>query len=329
MTVVFKSATRRQMPLKMVIYGAAGSGKTYTALRLAHLLGSKVFLIDTQYGSAGLYAGEIVDGKPWDFQHTVLNTYTVEWYIEAIHAAERLGANVIVIDSLSNAWDDAGGILEMVERESNQRTADGRMKGTFSAWNKGGELYKKLIRAMLASPCHLIATLRTKVDYVMETDENGRTHVRKQGTKPIQREGVDYEFDLGFSMDANNVATVTKTHSSLFPMGMTIPKPGPETAVRIREWLEAGTPDEPTPEPAETQEPEEPTVGPTKELIEEMRAYIKSALDRGVITKEQYHQWRDDHQVPPKQCLSDMDVLALHSDVREAERTGEWNPIPF
>ena len=315
MAVTFRTATRKRMPLKMVIDGAAGSGKTYTALRLAHLLGKNVFVIDTQYGSAGLYAGEVVDGKPWNFQHTVLSSYTVEWYIDAIQTAERLGADVIVIDSLSSAWDDAGGILEMVERESNQKTADGRPRGTFSAWNKGGELYKRLIKALLSSPCHLICTLRTKVDYVMETDENGRTRVRKQGTKPIQREGIDYEFDLGFSMDMTNTATVTKTHSSFFPMGTTIPQPGPETAEKIQEWLNTETPDQPDDSPVNE--------------IEEKRAYIKTALDRGILTKEQLQEWRTTHNVQPKQPLTDAEVVALHTDVLYAEESGRWDPIPF
>ena len=52
MVTEFKPATRTQNRLRLVIDGAAGSGKAYTALRLAHDLGRRVFVIDTQYGSA-------------------------------------------------------------------------------------------------------------------------------------------------------------------------------------------------------------------------------------------------------------------------------------
>ena len=66
--------------------------------------------------------------------------------------------------------------------------------------------------------------------------------MQKIGLRPIQREGIDYEFDLGFSMDMTNTATVTKTHSRLFPSGMEIPQPGKETAERILQWLSQAPP---------------------------------------------------------------------------------------
>lgn len=133
MATEFKLATRTQNRLRLVIDGAAGSGKTYTVLRLAHDLGEWVFVIDTQYGSAGLDAGETEDGVTWDFQHAILPLYTVEWCEDAIHTAEKLDADVIVIDSLSSDWDNNGGILEQVDREAEKKTPNGTKTGTFSA----------------------------------------------------------------------------------------------------------------------------------------------------------------------------------------------------
>lgn len=298
MATEFKPATRTQNRLRLVIDGAAGSGKTYTALRLAHDLGKRVFVIDTQYGSAGLYAGETEDGRTWDFQHAVLPLYTVEWYEDAIHTAEKLGADVIVIDSLSSAWDDNGGILEQVDREAEKKTPNGTKTGTFSAWSKGAVLYKKLVRVILASPCHVIATLRTKTDYVMKPDENGRNRVRKVGLKPIQREGIDYEFDLGFSMDMANTATVTKTHSRLFPNGMEISQPGKETAERIRQWLSQAPEQVENIPPIEIQNTEAQLVVETNtsdevtpEEIHRMREEIKAHLKNVSISHEQYRKW--------------------------------------
>lgn len=82
MGLEFRQATRARNRLKMVLDGPAGCGKTFTALRLAHSLGEKVFVIDTQYGSASLYAGEKIDGKSWNFQHltlTQVGTTDSEW----------------------------------------------------------------------------------------------------------------------------------------------------------------------------------------------------------------------------------------------------------
>ena len=358
MATKFSPATRKRIKLRLAIDGAAGSGKTYTALRLAHCLGSKVFVVDTQYGSAALYAGEQEDGNRWEFQHAVLGQYTVEWYEDAIHAAERAGADVIVIDSLSSAWDDAGGILDQVDREANKTNADGRARGTFSAWSKGGQLYKQLVKAILSSPCHIIATLRTKTEYSMEKDATGKTVVKKIGMKPIQREGIDYEFDLGFSMNGEHVATVTKTHSKLFPAGMEIREPGRETANRILEWLESPAPametaeaPEPTPETAPvaeaepTQEPE-PTPEPVAETkqtpedsipkenleaaeITAKRAAIQHALRTGEITREEFSDWRKVHRVEGQRSLTDYEIVLLFSDLETKQKTGEWNPIPF
>ena len=345
MATTFSTATRRSLKLRLAIDGAAGSGKTYTALRIAHGLGQHVFVIDTQYGSAGLYAGEVEDGVTWNFQHAVLNQYTVEWYEDAIHTAERLGADVIVIDSLSSAWDDTGGILEQVDREAEKRSSDGRPKGSFAAWGKGGQLYKRLIKAMLASPCHIIATLRTKTDYVMEADENGKMKVRKLGLRPIQREGVDYEFDLGFSMAMDHTAVVTKTHCKLFPSGMEIPSPGKETAQRILEWLDAGAdtagpvsssaPETPA-EATGTEVPEashvvgaEPSPSAATAEVAERRRAIQESLKDGTLTREEFREWRQLHGITTSRPLSDMEVLQLAGDIQTKRATGEWNPAPF
>ena len=243
---------------------------------------------------------------------------------------------MIVIDSLSSAWDDNGGILEQVDREAEKKTPNGTKTGTFSAWSKGTVLYKKLVRVILASPCHVIATLRTKTDYVMEPDENGRNRVRKVGLKPIQREGIDYEFDLGFSMDMANTATVTKTHSRLFPNGMEIPQPGKETAERILQWLSQ------TPEQVEIMPPIEiqnteaqPVVETntndevTPEEINHMREVIKDHLKTGSISKEQYRKWRIDHKIGAQEHLSDLHIMLLYGDVQVFDQSGQWCPTPF
>ena len=53
----FKKATKAAAKLRLGLIGPAGSGKTMTALRVAHGLGGRVAVIDTERGSASLYSG--------------------------------------------------------------------------------------------------------------------------------------------------------------------------------------------------------------------------------------------------------------------------------
>src|SRR5437868_1621038 len=64
----FKKATRKQARLRMALIGPAGSGKTFTALKIAHYLGKRIAVLDTERGSASKYAGEVLpDGLQFDF----------------------------------------------------------------------------------------------------------------------------------------------------------------------------------------------------------------------------------------------------------------------
>jgi len=80
MVTQFRRATRQQSKLRMTIDGPAGSGKTYTALRLAHMLaeGGPIAVIDTERGSASKYVGESPDGIPWQCDVVELTTFSPE-----------------------------------------------------------------------------------------------------------------------------------------------------------------------------------------------------------------------------------------------------------
>ena len=107
----FKRATKAAAKLRLGLIGPAGSGKTYTALRIAHGLGGRIAVVDTERGSASLYAGE----RGIDFDVIELDTYEVERFIDAIKDAAAGGYSTIIIDSLSHAWAGKGGILEFVD----------------------------------------------------------------------------------------------------------------------------------------------------------------------------------------------------------------------
>lgn len=224
----FQKAQRIVKKARVGICGAAGSGKTLSALKIACGLGTKIALVDTENNSSVLYADRI------DFD--VLNIeppFDINKYIAAIHQAESAGYDVLILDSISHAWAGEGGLLD-----TQGKLADGGMN-SFTAWRKLTPQHNAFIEAMIRSKLHLIATMRSKMDYVVETNEKGKSVPKKVGLAPVQREGTDYELDIVFDLDLNHNAQSSKDRSSLFD-GRLIPKPDEKVGKQILEWLDRG-----------------------------------------------------------------------------------------
>jgi hypothetical protein len=227
-THTFQKAQKVVKDARIGICGVAGSGKTLTALKLATGLGKKIALVDTENNSSVLYGDRI------DFD--VLNLeppFEAAKYIEAIHSAESAGYEVLILDSISHAWAGEGGILD-----TQGKMADGGMN-SFTAWRKLTPQHNAFVEAMLRSKLHLIATMRAKMDYVVETNDKGKSVPRKVGLAPVQREGMDFEFDIVFDLDWNHNAISSKDRSSLFD-GRIITKPDEKVGSQILDWLNRG-----------------------------------------------------------------------------------------
>lgn len=239
--VVFQRATKRQIKLRMAIDGPSGSGKTMTGLILAFALtnGGGVGVIDTEHGSASKYA----DMFP-EYQTVELDEFSPQNYIDSIHAAEQAGFNVILIDSLSHAWEGKGGVLEMHDMATKRSSShDG-----FAAWRDVNPAQLALVEAMLNSKCHVIATMRSKTDYVVEKNERtGKNEVRKVGMAPVQRQGIEYEFDVTADMDLDNTLVASKSRCFAFA-GKVIAKPKAGDFKPLIDWLNSGEAARPAPE---------------------------------------------------------------------------------
>lgn len=237
---MFQSASRKQALLRMTIDGPAGSGKSYTALRFAHILrdtlapGGKIAAIDTERGSLSLYAGESPDGKPWHFDVVELTSFSPEKYVEMIQLAGRMGYAVLVIDSLSHAWEGVGGALEIKDR-----IASTGKSNDWSAWRQVTPLHTRLIDAILQSPMHVITTMRSRMEYVQETNEQGKVVIRRVGMSPIQRPGMEYEFSLVCDMDVNHILSVSKSRCSAMT-DLKVERPGPAFMLPLIQWLQSG-----------------------------------------------------------------------------------------
>ena len=238
----FRKAERRKAKLRLGIVGPAGSGKTYSALLIAKGLGGRVAVIDTENGSADLYANVM------EYDVCTLEApYTVQKYLTAIDEAEKAGYETLIIDSLTHAWAGEGGLLDQ-----QGKIADAGRGNSYTAWRQITPLHNRLVEAMLTSKCHVIATMRSKTEYVLEADDKGRQVPKKVGMAPVQREGMDYEFTTVFDLSLTHNATVSKDRTSLFD-GQ-IFKPDEQTGKALLEWLESGA-DVPEVKPAQQAKP--------------------------------------------------------------------------
>ncbi|HJW56189.1 MAG TPA: ATP-binding protein [Burkholderiaceae bacterium] len=224
-----RPAAKERAKLRLGIAGPAGSGKSYTALLVASALGGRIGVIDTEHRSAHLYADLI----PGGFDVIELAPpFSPDNYVAAIHAFEMAGVATILIDSLSHAWAGEGGALDM-----QGKIAD-KTGNTWAAWRSVTPRHTALIEAMLQSPCHIIATMRSKMDYVQEND-GGKGKVKKVGLAPVMRDGIEYEFTLFMEMDQNHSGFVGKDRTQLFD-NQIIEKPGAEMGRQLLDWLNSG-----------------------------------------------------------------------------------------
>lgn len=229
---MFTKATRTRAHIKMAITGPSGSGKTLSALKIARGLAGdgKIALIDTENESASLYADAT------DFDTCPISApFTTEKYITIINEAVKAGYSVLVIDSLTHAWAGEGGLL------SQKESLDARGGNSFTNWASITKKQEMLKSALLQAPIHVIATMRSKQEYVIEQN-GGKSAPKKVGTAPIQRDGMEYEFTIVLDMAANHEFSASKDRTGLFDGKFEIPKESHGAAIRA--WLESGA--EPT-----------------------------------------------------------------------------------
>lgn len=226
---MFKRATKKQLKARVLLEGFAGSGKTYSSLvlatRLAELEGGRTAVIDTENRSTDVFA------KIFKFDSISMPQNSApEKYIHAIRSAEQAGYKSIVIDSVSHVW-------EWCLQEHSRLESSG--KPAYFAWKGITPLYDHFIKAILYSSIHIICTVRSKVAYQV-SDENGKSKVSKIGTKPLAREGLEYEFMTVFSLNSEKIATATKNRTPLFQIPGIIT---PQIADELYEFLNDGDPE--------------------------------------------------------------------------------------
>ncbi|MFZ2800931.1 MAG: AAA family ATPase [Syntrophorhabdus sp.] len=249
-----RNAERKQAKIKMGLQAPSGAGKTYSALLLAYGLindWSKIAVIDTENHSADLYA-HLGNYQVLAFEQP----FSPERYIQAIEVCEKAGMEVIILDSISHEWEGVGGILDI----------HGAMMGnSFTNWAKVTPRHNAFVQKLLQSSSHIIATIRSKQDYVL-SEKNGKMVPEKIGLKGVTREGLDYEFTIVLELDLKHQATATKDRTQLF-----MDKPSfiitPDTGKTIKAWCESGA----APTPAATS-------------VEELRDMVRNTVTVEALT---------------------------------------------
>lgn len=218
---MFQKAVATAFPIKMLIPGVNGSGKTFTALTMAKPFG-RIAVIDAEFGASQRYANE------FEFDIMTLDDKSPDGYIAAIDLAIDGGYDVIVPDSISPEWQK---VLEIGEK----------MGDKFNKWLTLTPMHNRFLSRIWSCPIPIIATVQRKTAYVLELNENGKNVPRKIGMEPVQRDGIYGLFDVVLEMDENHVGYVSKTR---FPMidSKLIDRPTSELMEQLIEVNSAGMP---------------------------------------------------------------------------------------
>lgn len=231
MGISFKKATKLESRLRMALVGPTGSGKTFSALSIASGLGKRIAVIDTEHGSAAKYADRF-----GAYDTLELVSCSPANYVEALELAGSEGYDVVIVDSLSHAWMGKDGALEQVDRAAKRSQGN-----SFAAWRDVTPQHNQLVEACLRCPAHLIVTMRSKTEYVLEANAQGKMVPRKVGMAPIQRDGVEYEFDVVAELNTDHDLLVTKTRMPELD-GVVTRNPGHALGAKIALWTRGEKP---------------------------------------------------------------------------------------
>ena len=237
MTFHFAPAVRDQVSLMIALAGASGSGKTYSALRLAKGMSpaGKIMFIDTE-ARRGLHYAE-----QFAFLHTDMRPpFTPARFIEAIKAAEALGAEVVIVDSFSHEYDGEGGIIEWADQLSE--------KGVKSPgnWKEPKIAHKKMVGGLLQCRANIIFCLRAeeKIEIIRQ---DGKTVVRPLGWIPICEKRFMFEMTASFTLTPDRPGIphfdlphkLQQQHRAMFSDTAPIDE---NSGRMLLEWARGGTP---------------------------------------------------------------------------------------
>ena len=245
MSFTFRPATRENVGLLIGLAGASGSGKTYTAMRLAKgIAGETPFaVIDTEAGRAKHYA------DLFRFDHgDLMPPFSPAAYADAIKAADEAKYPVIVVDSFSHEHAGEGGILDMQEAEFARMGARDAVKMT--SWIKPKGEHRRMVSRLLQVRAHLILCFRAEEKIEMVRGQDGKMEVRKKqtltgldGWVPICEKTLPYELTASFLLMPSRPGVpipikLQEQHKPFFALDQPITE---DCGARLAAWARGGT----------------------------------------------------------------------------------------
>lgn len=230
----FKKAKGEQAALKIAMYGAPGSGKTFTALLFAEGLakkeGKRIAFADSERGT-DFYCKEVPSRKvhPEAFDFDALYTREITTVLTEIQLLDPREYCVLVIDSITHIWQAA-----MNAYAGKLTKAD---TIPLQAWGKIKKPYKDLMNYLLSSPMHVFILGRQGHDF-QEDEDTGE--LKRVGVKMKAEGETPYEPHILFQMEAvrnpkDRTATITlfaeKDRTGVLA-GQTIPWPNYDNVIK-------------------------------------------------------------------------------------------------
>lgn len=243
MTFQIEEAKRTGARLLIQLSGVSGSGKTYSALQLAYGLAggdsSKIIGIDTENRRMSLNADCLPNGA----RFRIINffaPFSPARYIQAIEAACKNGAKVIVIDSVTHEWESEGG-CEWIAAQ-NQKMPN---------WKLAKAEHKRFMTYMLQCPAHIIACTRARE----KTDFTDTRNPKSLGIQPIQEKNFSFEATVSLLMEnQGRTQQVLKCPADLEAvLGRGKGYITAEDGLALRQWVDGAAPLDPAVEHARGQ----------------------------------------------------------------------------
>ncbi|MFE7106585.1 AAA family ATPase [Streptomyces sp. NPDC057600] len=225
----FRPATKDGHTATVAIQGPSGSGKTWTGLSVASGLaeGERFAVIDTERGAAALYVNDL----GISFDTLPMRRYDPRDLQKALAAAAQAGYPVVMVDSLSPFWKGTDGTLDQVEKAKSKYGGN-----KFAGWKDGTPLQNEMIEALMSYPGHVVVTMRSYVDWVLESGQPAN-----KGMRAEQRRGIEFEFGVAAEMDAGNRLRFIKSRCPAF-RGLILDQPNGarDIAKPYLDWLREG-----------------------------------------------------------------------------------------
>jgi hypothetical protein len=295
------------------IAGTSGSGKTYTAIKIARGMvdkPSEIGFLDTENKRGSLYYNIL------DAPFLIADLYppfSPRRYITSIKEFQESGIKVLVIDSISHEWEGEGGCDDI----ANAPKADGSERKVAN-WIGAKKEHKAFMNALLQSNVQIICCIRARE----KTDFKNPAKPISQGIQPICEKSFMFEMTASVMMDdEGKKQTWLKMPEFLKEaFGDGTSYIGEETGKKIMEWVNTGKKEDPI----------------ITKLKSEMLMECEKGLDALVAVwkkvPKKYQKELEDHKNLCKESAMEYDTQrkeasetpseTLERNIQEAKNTG-------